>query len=544
MTVVIKSNLQSILRHKFSKYFTQHTQKVGLFFFKPAGTHLTSRQRLQIAYLNAFLPLKLTKMKIAVAKGDGIGPEIMEAVIGIFNAAKLPLEYQYVDMGKWVFDKGFSNGMTPEAKESIEKLGILFKGPMETPKGKGVKSVNVTARKTWNTYANDRKFQTLSGVDTVFSKAGINIDLTIVRENIEDTYGGVEHKLTQDVAIARRYITRGGSEQVIRYAFEMAQKKGARRITCGHKANIMKLTDGLFLEVFNEIAKAYPNLKADDIIVDDLCMKLVSRPDLFDVIVLTNLQGDIVSDLCAGLVGGLGFAPSSNIGDHISIFEAVHGTAPDIAGKNIANPTALLLSGLNMLRHLGMMEKAVMIENALLYTLESGVHTGDFGDKAIASVNTTVFAQAIIDNFGKQPSHHTKPNLKDFDFVSTNRSISNNPMLLGSNNELHKIVGADFFIETILQPNALAAIAIQEEKNQLKLVTISNRGTQVWPTGSVFTNLVNQYLLRFETEDETPLTQSDIINLYSALAKNFQISSVEILNMWGDKKAYSLAQGQ
>ena len=483
-------------------------------------------------------------MKIAVAKGDGIGPEIMEAVIGIFNAAKLPLDYQYVDMGKWVFDKGFSNGMTPEAKETIEQLGILFKGPMETPKGKGVKSVNVTARKTWNTYANDRKFQTLSGVDTVFSKAGINIDLTIVRENIEDTYGGIEHKLTQDVAIARRYITRGGSEQVIRYAFEMAQKKGAKRITCGHKANIMKLTDGLFLEVFNEIAKEYPNLKADDIIVDDLCMKLVSHPELFDVIVLTNLQGDIVSDLCAGLVGGLGFAPSSNIGDHISIFEAVHGTAPDIAGKNIANPTSLLLSGLNMLRHLGMMEKAVMIENALLFTLESGVHTGDFGDKSIASVNTTVFAQAIIDNFGKQPTQNPKPNLKDFDFVSTNRAISNNPMLLGSNKESHKIVGADFFIETTLQPNELAAIAMQQEKNELKLVTISNRGTQVWPTGSVFTNLVNQYLLRFETENATPLTQSDIIHLYSGLAKNFQISSVEILNMWGDKKAYSLAQGQ
>ena len=483
-------------------------------------------------------------MKIAVAKGDGIGPEIMEAVIGIFNAAKLPLDYQYVDMGKWVFDKGFSNGMTPEAKETIEQLGILFKGPMETPKGKGVKSVNVTARKTWNTYANDRKFQTLSGVDTVFSKAGINIDLTIVRENIEDTYGGIEHKLTQDVAIARRYITRGGSEQVIRYAFEMAQKKGAKRITCGHKANIMKLTDGLFLEVFNEIAKEYPNLKADDIIVDDLCMKLVSHPELFDVIVLTNLQGDIVSDLCAGLVGGLGFAPSSNIGDHISIFEAVHGTAPDIAGKNIANPTSLLLSGLNMLRHLGMMEKAVMIENALLFTLESGVHTGDFGDKSIASVNTTVFAQAIIDNFGKQPTQNPKPNLKDFDFVSTNKAISKNPILLGSNKEPHKIVGADFFIETTLQPNELAAIAMEQEKNELKLVTISNRGTQVWPTGSVFTNLVNQYLLRFETENATPLTQSDIIHLYSGLAKNFQISSVEILNMWGDKKAYSLAQGQ
>jgi isocitrate dehydrogenase len=499
---------------------------------------------LQNVVSNPFFTKKLTKMKIAVAKGDGIGPEIMEAVLGVFNAAKVPLEYQYVDMGKWVFDKGFSIGMTPEAKESIEQLGILFKGPMETPKGKGVKSVNVTARKTWNTYANDRKFQTLSGVDTVFSKAGINIDLTIVRENIEDTYGGIEHMLTQDVAIARRFITRGGSEQVIRYAFEMAQKKGARRITCGHKANIMKLTDGLFLEVFNEIAKEYPNLKADDVIVDDLCMKLVSRPDLFDVIVLTNLQGDIVSDLCAGLVGGLGFAPSSNIGDHISIFEAVHGTAPDIAGKNIANPTSLLLSGLNMLRHLGMMEKAVMIENALLYTLESGVHTGDFGDKSIPSVNTTVFAQTIIDNFGKQPTQNPKPSLKDFDFVPTNSAITKNPMLISTKNEVHKIVGADFFVETTLQPNELAAVAIKQEKDQLKLVTISNRGTQVWPTGSVFTNLVNQYRIRFETDASNPLTQSDILNLYAALSKDLQISSVEILSMWGDKKAYSLAQGQ
>ena len=483
-------------------------------------------------------------MKIAVAKGDGIGPEIMEAVIAIFNAAKVPMEYEVVDMGKWVFDKGFSNGMTPEAKQTIEDLGILFKGPMETPKGKGVKSVNVTARKTWNTYANDRKFQTLSGVDTVFSKAGIPIDLTIVRENIEDTYGGIEHMLTQDVALGRRFITRPGSEQVIRYAFEMAKKKGARRITCGHKANIMKLTDGLFLEVFKEVAKEYPELKSDDVIVDDLCMKLVSRPDLFDVIVLTNLQGDIVSDLCAGLVGGLGFAPSANIGDHISIFEAVHGTAPDIAGKNIANPTSLLLSGLNMLRHLGMMEKAVMIENALLYTLESGVHTGDFGDKSIPSVNTTVFAQTIIDNFGKQPTQNPKPSLPDFNFVPTNSAITKNPMLLSSKNEAHKIVGADFFIETTLQPNELAAVAIKQEKDQLKLVTISNRGTQVWPTGSVFTNLVNQYRIRFETEATTPLTQSDVLDLYTALSKDFRISSVEILSMWGDKKAYSLAQGQ
>src|SRR6195952_2571571 len=348
-------------------------------------------------------------MKIAVALGDGIGPEIMDAVLNIFKMNQVPLEYEVVEMGKWVFDKGFSNGMTPEAQQTIEELGILFKGPMETPKGKGVKSINVTARKTWNTFANKRVFQTLHGVDTVFSKAGIPIDITIVRENIEDTYGGIEHMLTPDVALSRRFITRPGSMQVIKYAFEMAKKKGTKRITCGHKANIMKITDGLFLECFYEVAKEYPELKADDIIVDDLCMKLVTRPDTFDVVVLTNLQGDIVSDLCAGLVGGLGFAPSANIGDHISIFEAVHGTAPDIAGKNIANPTALLLSGMALLRHVGLMQSAATIENALLYTLEQGLHTGDFGDKAIQALNTTQFADAIISNFGKTPEQGAKP---------------------------------------------------------------------------------------------------------------------------------------
>src|ERR1700709_621414 len=322
-------------------------------------------------------------MKIAVANGDGIGPEIMAAVLKIFEANKVPLEYEFVDMGKWVFDKGFSNGMTPEAQHTVEEVGILLKGPMETPKGKGVKSINVTARKTWNTFANKRVFISLHGVETVFSKAGIPIDITIVRENIEDTYGGIEHMPTHDVALSRRFITRPGSLQVIKYAFEMAKKKGTKRITCGHKANIMKLTDGLFLETFYDVAKDYPELKADDIIVDDLCMKLVTRPDLFDVVVLTNLQGDIGSDLGAGLVGGLGFAPSANIGDNISIFEAVHGTAPDIAGKNVANPTALLLSGIAMLLHLGLTENAAIIENALLYTLEQGVHTGDFGDKKI-----------------------------------------------------------------------------------------------------------------------------------------------------------------
>lgn len=482
--------------------------------------------------------------KIAVANGDGIGPEIMDAVLSIFKAAKVPLEYAFVDMGKWVFDKGYSNGMTPEAQQTIESLGILFKGPMETPKGKGVKSVNVTARKTWNTYANKRTFQTLHGVDTVFSKAGIPIDITIVRENIEDTYGGVEHLLTHDVALSRRFITRPGSMQVIRYAFEMAKKKGARRITCGHKANIMKLTDGLFLEVFYEVAKDYPELKADDVIVDDLCMKLVSRPDLFDVVVLTNLQGDIVSDLCAGLVGGLGFAPSANIGDHISIFEAVHGTAPDIAGKNIANPTALLLSSFGMLHHLGLMEAAIMMENALLYTLESGVHTGDFGDRSTKSLSTKEFAAAIIANFGKLPAHNPKASIANQPPTPTHFKLERNPMLESEELREEVIVGVDMFIESNLQPAAIAEKCLAHTSDLFKLVTISNRGTQVWPKGSSYTNLVNQYTCRFESLGEVPLTQVDILELYKRLMQDFKVCSTELLNMWGDKKAYSLAQGQ
>ncbi len=482
--------------------------------------------------------------KVAVANGDGIGPEIMGAVLSVFKAAKVPLEFEFVDMGKWVFDKGYSNGMTPEAQQTIESLGILFKGPMETPKGKGVKSVNVTARKTWNTYANKRTFQTLHGVDTVFSKAGIPIDITIVRENIEDTYGGIEHMLTHDVALSRRFITRPGSLQVIKYAFEMAKKKGAKRITCGHKANIMKLTDGLFLDVFYEVAKEYPSLKSDDVIVDDLCMKLVSRPDLFDVVVLTNLQGDIVSDLCAGLVGGLGFAPSANIGDHISIFEAVHGTAPDIAGKNIANPTALLLSGFGMLRHLGLMEAATIIENALLYTLESGVHTGDFGDKTIPALSTTEFADAIIGNFGKEPANNPKPFIADQEPTPTSFKLEKNPMLESMELSRVSIVGVDMFVESNLQPTIIAEKCLNHTADIFKLVTISNRGTQVWPKGSSFTNLVNQYCCRFESLGGEAVTQVDIMELYKRLSHDFKICSTELLNRWGDRKAYSLAQGQ
>jgi isocitrate dehydrogenase len=324
----------------------------------------------------------------------------------------------------------------------------------------------------------------------------------------------------------------------------MAQKKGSKRITCGHKANIMKLTDGLFLECFYEVAKEYPDLQADDKIVDDLAMQLVVRPNVFDVIVMTNLQGDIISDLCAGLVGGLGFAPSANIGDHISIFEAVHGTAPDIAGKNIANPTALLLSGLAMLRHLGFYENAALIENALLFTLEDGIHTGDFGDKTRPAVNTTEFAQAIINNFGRVPKQGMKPSLPNQEVTTAVCHLDRNAMMVSHEPSEEKIVGVDMFIESLEQPQKIAEKCLHHGGVKFKLINISNRGTQVWPTGSKYTNLVNQYNLRFEAIDEHALTQQDIIGLYVSLSADYKICSLEVLNMWGNVKAYSLAQGQ
>jgi isocitrate dehydrogenase len=480
----------------------------------------------------------MTKIKISVAKGDGIGPEIIDAVLSVFDAARVPLEYEFVSMGKGVYDLGYTTGMTDEAKQSIESTGILFKGPMETPKGGGVKSINVTARKTWNTHSNIRKFQTIKGVDTVFSKAGIPVNLTIVRENIEDTYGGIEHYMTKDVAVSRRIISRPGSEQVIRSAFETALKEGYTTVTCGHKANIMKLTDGMFLDTFYEIAKEYPQLHAEDIIVDALCMKLVCAPQQFECIVLTNLQGDIVSDLCAGLVGGLGFAPSANIGDHIKIFEAVHGTAPDIAGQNKANPTSLLMSGVLMLNYLGLDQYGSVIHNALMAAIESGIHTGDFGENRAISVGTKEYTQAIIktlklDNItaGDIDKYH-KPTLP-----------SANKMMVSSS-EIIETVGIDLFVESEQQANIIAAIVQSHLDSDMELTTITNRGTQVWPEGSVFTDLVDTYVVRIEKNTTEIIKKKKFMEQAIHLYDFLNISSIEMLITIDGQRKYSLAQGQ
>ncbi len=332
----------------------------------------------------------MSKREIAVIPGDGIGPEITDAVIRILDAAGVELEYRFYDAGLPAIEKGLG-AMPEETLEGIKEHGIALKGPTTTPVGGGHRSANVALRQALDLFANVRPSKTLPGIKGPFSD--IRIDLVIVRENTEDLYSGIEIQPHPDVAQAIKVITRPGCQRVCRYAFEMAQLQGRKRVTAVHKANIMKLTDGMFLEEFYKMAEEYPGIGADDIIVDNCCMQLVTRPEQFDVLVTENLYGDIVSDLCAGLVGGLGFAPGSNIGEKYAVFEAVHGSAPDIAGKGLANPTALLFSALLMLRHLGQNETANRIGRAVYKVLAAGkVRTGDMGGTA----GTTEYVDAIL----------------------------------------------------------------------------------------------------------------------------------------------------
>ncbi len=492
------------------------------------------------------------RQTIAYAPGDGIGPEIMDAAMLLLKAVGVmeKVDFIPVEMGASVFARGNSRGMTDQAIRTVEDCGILYKGPMETPKGGGGKSINVTARKLWNAFANLRVFKTLPGVDTVYSKAGLHVDMAIVRENIEDTYGGIEHRLSSDTIQCKRLITAPGCDQVHRFAFQTARKLGLKRVHCGHKANIMKMTDGLFLDRFRAVARDFPEIETADVIVDALCMNLVVKPQQYQMIVLPNLQGDIVSDLCAGLVGGLGFAPSANIGHHISIFEAVHGTAPDIAGRGVANPTSLVLSGLMMLRHIGLASEAAAIENAFLATLEAGVRTGDFGDKSRTSVGTREFVQAIIDRLGQKPGVTPPVSATgegDRAFVRPPRPTGQRVVRTFKNLVTH-VVGCDVYLDTPLAPISLAEeMQRVAEDTPFKVSLISNRGTQVWPTGSVYTECVDYYRVRFEIKDGIGVGtfgQSRAIALLDKVAEKFTVCGYELLRVFDGVKGYSLAQGQ
>jgi len=333
------------------------------------------------------------RFSVGLLKGDGIGPEICDATVEILNAMKLPIDWVEVPCGDATL-KTQNSAMPASSIQKIRELKIGLKGPTGTPIGTGHKSANVTLRKSLDLYSNVRPAQNLPGVMTPFQ----NVDLIIVRENTEDLYGGVEHQVSEDVVQCMKILSRPGSERICRYAFEMARNLKRHKVTCVHKANIMKLTDGMFLEVFRTVAADYPEIEASDMIIDNCCMQLVTKPHQFDIIVTQNLYGDIVSDLCAGLIGGLGVAAGANIGKHVAVFEAVHGTAPDIAGKDVCNPTAMLLSAVMMLEHMYLHEEAGRVRKALHKVLkEPKLRTQDLGGTA----TTKGFTQSIIERLNQ-----------------------------------------------------------------------------------------------------------------------------------------------
>ncbi|MBI2707614.1 MAG: NADP-dependent isocitrate dehydrogenase [Proteobacteria bacterium] len=472
---------------------------------------------------------------VTLIEGDGIGPEVVEAARRIIDATGLPIHWDVCEAGAKVFKQGLATGVPPETIESIKQTKVVLKGPLETPVGYGEKSANVTLRALFETYANTRPVRQIPGIQTPFS--GRSIDFVIVRENIEDLYAGIEYLQTPSVAEALKLITRKGSEKIIRFAFELARAEGRHKVHCATKANILKLTEGLFKKTFEDISKEYPDIEAHHIIIDNCAHQLVVRPEDFDVIVTTNLHGDIISDLGSGLVGGLGVAPAANIGDEVAIFEAVHGSAPDIAGKNMVNPTALLFSSVLMLRHLKEFETAERIEQSLLYTL--GVQKAFLKDlDKNSTLTTTAFTDLVIQNLGKKtdfwPIRPYKP---------LRLPLVQNP----SEDVPRKEVGFDLYIESSLSSEklgkSLGTIALP---SPFELKMISNRGVQVYPAiGGIRPDTVDHWRARFFLKDKnTTITDKDIFDLTAQIALHHQWMHLEKLNEFNHAPAFTKAQGE
>lgn len=454
---------------------------------------------------------------VTLIKGDGIGPEISEAVKLIFSRAGVPIQWEEADAGLGAIERT-GTGVPQQTLDSIKKNGVALKGPTTTPVGGGHKSVNVTIRKTLELYANVRLARSLPAVPTRYD--GVNI--LVVRENIEDTYAGIEHMQTPNMAQALKIISRQGSMAVIRYAFEEARKLGRKRVTCVHKANIHKLTDGLFLEVFRQVAAEYTDIEANDIIVDNCCMQLVSRPEQFDVLVLPNLYGDIVSDLCAGIVGGLGVAPGGNIGKDCAVFEAVHGSAPDIAGQGLANPTALLISSVQMLQYMGLVGYAEAIMDALLQTFAAGVKTRDLG----GSASTLEFAEAVANNV-RHVTDEVQPE-------PVARVVHPAPTVI---EEEWTLVGADVFVEW----NG-SLPTVPQEFGPLVLKNISSRGTTVWPGEQPDIMLVDHYRCRYIGTNVSNAHITGLLNELDSMGVRW--CHVEQLNTANGMVRYSVSAGE
>lgn len=476
---------------------------------------------------------------ITVAFGDGIGPEIMNASLKILLAGGASFAVELIEIGEQVYKAGHSAGITPDAWSSLRRTKVFYKAPITTPQGGGFKSLNVTVRKTLGLYANVRPCPTYAPfIDTRHPK----MDVVIVRENEEDVYAGIEYRQTDDVYQCLKITSRPGCERIVRYAFEWARANGRRKVTCFTKDNIMKLTDGLFHRVFDEIGAEYPEFEKEHWIVDIGAAKLADSPELFDVIVMPNLYGDILSDVAAQIAGSVGMAPSANIGTHVSMFEAIHGSAPRHAGRDTANPSGLLLAGVMMLVHLGQRQVAERVHNAWLRTIEDGVHTRDvFEDgKSTTRAGTASFADAVIQRLGSEPTK-LKP---------ARYSASDGALVIPALKPRHKakkdLVGIDVFVHWDgSDADELAKTMMTAANGTYDLIMISNRGVKVWPNGFPETFKTDHWRCRYMTKPGKQLNKSMIVELTMRLAKQgVDFVKTEHLFNFDGEPGYSLGQGQ
>ncbi len=483
----------------------------------------------------------MSKIPITVAHGDGIGPEIMDATLEVLTSAGAQLQLETIQIGKDVYERGFSSGIEPGSWEALRRTKVFLKSPITTPSGGGYKSLNVTIRKTLGLYANVRPCQSF---EPFVATKHAGIDLVIVRENEEDLYAGIEHQQTDEVVQCLKLISRPGTERIVRYALEYARRTNRKRVTCITKDNIMKLTDGLFHKVFDEIGLEYPELQKDHMIVDIGAAKLAETPERFDVILAPNLYGDILSDIAAEVTGSVGLAGSSNIGDYIAMFEAVHGSAPDIAGKGLANPSGLLNAAVLMLVHIGQPNVASRIKNAWLKTLEDGVHTADIFEEGVSQrrVGTKEFAQAVIGNLGNEPS---KLSVAKFGASNPAPMV---PISTGIRREPAKkeTVGVDVFVNWRGQnPEELAAQLQTCNLEHLKLIMITNRGVKVWPGGFPETFRTDHWRGRFTVPDGLAASHHEIARLLARVADaGMDFIKIENLCTFDGQPGFSLGQGQ
>lgn len=476
--------------------------------------------------------------RITVAKGDGIGPEIMDATLKVILAAGAIIEIDEIEVGEKVYLTGNTAGIAKESWDIIRKNKVFLKAPITTPQGGGYKSLNVTTRKFLGLYSNVRPCTSFHPF--VKTKHPI-MDIVIIRENEEDLYAGIEHQQTDEVIQCLKIISRPGCEKIVRYAFEYAKQYGRKKVTCFTKDNIMKQTDGLFHQVFDEIAMEYSTIENEHWIIDIGAAKMADTPEVFDVIVTLNLYGDVLSDVAAQIAGSVGLAGSANIGEECSMFEAIHGSAPRRAGQNIANPSGLLQGAVLMLNHIGQTAVAEKVQNAWLKTIEDGIHTYDIFKEGTSKqkVSTSQFADAVIANLGKQPAI-----LKPVNYTKGSALVL--PKYKRKPNAKKELLGIDLFVHwSELNPNDLAEKMKKVDTNDAKLSMITNRGIKVWPEGFKETFCTDHWRCRFKAQEGKILTKSEIIELLTKAVKlNIDVIKTENLYAFDGKPAFSLGQGQ